>query len=422
MNKVNLFPQPSINKIFKVDSLKQWLPITLILCLAATLYFYQLGTESLWYDELLSIKKTQTQSGLPPNNLTRPFYFMLLYVWMQFGDSIIWLRGLSVIFGLGSIVIIYQLGRRVAGEKEGLIAAFLLTLSPLFINHAQEVRMYTLIAFVSLSGTLALTNALERPTFVSMTSWVVLRFLALLTSPATLTLLLPDIVLIVWQFHNRRRQLFAFGIHLLFIGSSWLPFVAKASQASTQFLKGWVEQYPKPNLILIAAELTHLTVYWPLRHLLGSGISANKLMEQINQESMLDWLTKHLLTSNLLSLSYYMVCTIMLSILLCVSLLGKHQSAKLLWVKVWALLPLASILLISYASSSIWRARYLIFVSPYLLILLAAGFMQVWRWRHRVAILVALTYAIAVSNGLVHYYTTLYRIAGVHLLKCVLFN
>ncbi|NEO44730.1 MAG: hypothetical protein F6K55_11585 [Moorea sp. SIO4A3] len=396
----------------RANWLQKWIPISLILLIATGLYLYQLGTESLWYDELFSINKTQSGISLPPKNLTRPFYFMILYIWMKFSTSTVWLRGLSVIFGLGSVFLIYLLGRRLAGKPVGLIAALLLTLSPLFINHAQEVRMYTLIPFLSLGGTLALAHALENPRFAAINWWAVGRFLALVTTPVSVTLFLPDLVLIGWQFRNQKRRLFAFGIRLLLIGSCWLPLVSAVNDSSTKFLKGWVTQYPKPNMILIVSEVTHLTVFWPLRHLLGSGISANDLMKQLNQKSIMDWLVEHVLTSNIVPLLYYMAYTAMAIGLLAIALLSRHPSTKLWWIKVWALLPAGSILLISYVSSSIWKARYLIFVSPYFLILLAAGLMQVWRWQRRVAVLVTLIYAIAVGSGLVHYYTTLYRVAG----------
>ncbi|NER87304.1 MULTISPECIES: glycosyltransferase family 39 protein [unclassified Moorena] len=396
----------------RANWLEKWMPIGLILLVATGLYIYQLGTESLWYDELFSINKTQSGISLPPKNLTRPFYFMILYIWMQFSTSTVWLRGLSVIFGLGSIFLIYLLGRRLAGKPVGLIAALLLTLSPLFINHAQEVRMYTLIPFLSLGGTLALAHALENPRFAAINWWAVARFLALVTTPVSVTLFLPDMVLIGWQFRNQKRRLFAFGIRLLLIGSCWLPLVSAVNESSTKFLKGWVTQYPKPNIILIISEVTHLTAFWPLRHLLGSGISANDLMKQLNQQSIMEWLVEHVLTSNLVPLLYYMAYTAMAIGLLAIALLSRHPSTKLWWIKVWALLPAGSILLISYVSSSIWKARYLLIVSPYFLILLAAGLMQVWRWQRRVAVLVTLIYAIAVGSGLVHYYTTLYRVAG----------
>lgn len=120
-------------------NVRQWLPIGLILLLAGGLYFWQLGKESLWIDELLSLERARNLNLYVP----RVFYYVTLKFWMIWGNSDAWLRGISVLFGLGSIVLTYQLGRRLRGETEALVAALLLALSPLFIHQAQEVRMYT---------------------------------------------------------------------------------------------------------------------------------------------------------------------------------------------------------------------------------------------------------------------------------------
>ena len=45
-------------------------------------------------------------------------------------------------------------------------------------------------------------------------------------------------------------------------------------------------------------------------------------------------------------------------------------------------------------------------VVPYLLILLAVSFLRVWQGQRRIALAIALVYLIAVSGGLLHYYTT----------------
>ncbi|NET17663.1 MAG: hypothetical protein F6K08_34985, partial [Okeania sp. SIO1H6] len=107
---------------------QQWLPIALILLLATGLYLNQLGTESMWVDELYSINDAKGNISLYG---IRPIYFILLKFWMLFGTSDSWLRSLSVVFGLGSVFLTYQLGCRIAGTTIGLIASLLLTLSPL---------------------------------------------------------------------------------------------------------------------------------------------------------------------------------------------------------------------------------------------------------------------------------------------------
>ena len=116
----------------------RWMPIALILILAAVLYGYQLGGESLSIIESYSIGSAKG----PLNHFNRPLYFWLLRGWMYFGVNDAWLRGLSVVFGVICVGLTYQLGKQLVNRTTGLMAALLLTVSPLAIYFTQEVRFY----------------------------------------------------------------------------------------------------------------------------------------------------------------------------------------------------------------------------------------------------------------------------------------
>lgn len=359
----------------RADWLRQWMPIALILLLATVLYLYQLGTESLWVDELFSIYDART---LERDRISvRPLYYILLRVWMQFGTSDTWLRGLSILFALGSVLLTYQLGRRLAGKTTGLIAALLLVLSPLFINHAQEVRMYALSTFLGLGGTLALTNALDHPTTSSMLLWAGARLLAILTTPLNFLLLLPDIVLSGWRFCHQRRVLLAFGKWLLLICILWLPFAFSLAKATPEFAGGWIAEFPRPSVLDVVHLLTKFT-----RGSFDSPLDA------------IAWFYKQ----------FFKLYAVMWMWLLGVALLNK-QHPRLIWVATWMFLPSVTLFLISQISVNLWVERYLLVLCPYFLILLAVGFTQIWHWRRTVAIVVALVYIVGVGVGLTNYYT-----------------
>lgn len=351
---------------------RQWMPITLILLLAAVLYLYRLGTESLWIDELFSILDAKELKL----NGVRPLYFIFLHFWMLFGTSDGWLRGLGVLFGLGSVFFTYQLGRRVAGST-GIIAAFLLAVSPLFVNHAQEVRMYTLSTFLCLGGTLILTDVLERPNAALIGWWAGLRLLAILTTPLNITLLLPDIVLFGWRFHQQRRVLLAFGKWLLLLGVLCLPTAFATVSATPEFMSDWVAKLPKPGVFHIISTLATFTG-WEFDLPVGAIAPFYKQV-------------------------YFKLYALILLCLLSVALLNK-KNPRLLWIAAWAFLPSAIIFSISRISSSIWVDCYLLFVCPYVLILLAAGFRQIWHWQRSVAIVLALVYALTAGAALTRYY------------------
>ncbi|MEL7035615.1 MAG: glycosyltransferase family 39 protein [Cyanobacteria bacterium J06592_8] len=398
----------SSKSLLKESSLKQWLPISIVMGLAIILRLYQLNTESVLYDEMLSIRDTENFYFSFP--YIRPLYFMILKFWMQFGSSDAWLRSISVIFGTGAIWLTYRLGCRVVGQATGVIAALMMALSPLFINHSQEIRMYGLIKFLSVGGTLALCHFLERPSFVSLGIWTVARIGLLLSNANNVLILLPDTILLAWQYRKQWRWLLISAMSMGLICLAFLPVVIALTSGGSydNYMESTVAEYSKPGLILVLGELTQMTVYWPMRHLLNS----NKVILENNQLSD-DSLLSNLLSTQTLSLLFYAGFTLVLIAVMGMAIFSliadQKRSEKLRWVAAWAILPTACTLILSYISNPIWKPRYLLFVDPYFLILLATGFMVIWHWRRFLALFIAIAYFIAVSGGLNSYYTTLYR-------------
>ena len=359
-----------------------WILITAILCLALVLYLYKIDAKSLWMDELISVADVKDGRGLPPQNLVRPLYYILLSFWMKIGGIMAldgndaWLRSLAVPFGLGSVFLTYLLGRRLFGESEGLIAALLLALSPIAIRHAQEVRMYSLGMCLGVGGTLALAYALEKPKATSINWWAGLRFLAMLTTPLHASLLVSDLVIIGLKFRKQTRVLFAFGLRFLIIGLLWMPSVFASATKSTTFSgEGHVTSRMPPTLADAVRQIGAFT-FWPFR-----GI-------EINPKIM----------------AFYKAFTALSAGFLAAAFLNKAHLEKVLWVAAWALLPLAQFFVFSHVSFSLWLNRYLVGACPYVLLLLAIGFMQIWRRWRSVGGLIVLAYLLAVMGGLTVYY------------------
>lgn len=76
-----------------------------------------------------------------------PLFYFLLHFWMKISAEIWFLRLLSIIFDLGSILLFYLIIRRLAGYRVGLLAFALAAISPLQIYHAQDIRMYAAAQF-----------------------------------------------------------------------------------------------------------------------------------------------------------------------------------------------------------------------------------------------------------------------------------
>lgn len=361
-----------------------WLPISIILAIATVLFTYQLGREGLWIDELFSIRDATVGNifDVYKETSARPLYYVLLNIWMMFGSSDAFLRSLSVIFALISVFLIYRLGRRLDGESTGLTAAALLTLSPLFINHAQEVRMYALSVCISLAGTVFLTEALlthpeQSPSQKTIGSWALFRLLAIYTVPLNITLLLPDALIILWRFRKRTDVLLNFG--------AWL---------------GLVVLLGAPSILTVSGDATP-----------GSGYAKSRAqyLEPPGLKNLIYPLKFWMVPPQVVRLAksthwFYKLFTLLVAGVIGAGLIRKHKSPALVWTAAWLVLPLIPIIVYSHIGAQIWEPRYVLFVCPYLFLLIAAGFSRLWQqWRPAAATMGAI-YLFAMVWAIHHYY------------------
>jgi len=350
---------------------------------AAALFMFRLGDEGFWIDELFSIRDAdQSLIDVYQSTQFRPLYYLLLSGWMRLGSGDAWLRSLSVIFAVIAVFLIYRLGRRIAGETEGLIAAALLSTSPLFVNHAQEVRMYALSLCMGLAGTLFLADALlsdrtQQPKQKTIAGWALFRLLAIYTVPLNLMLLIPDGLLILLRFRQERRVLIKFAGWLTLLLVLWLPAIATLLgdiQPSSDYAQERTQFAEAPGLKNLIYPLKFWMV-WPFvtRH---------------------GWVTHNL----------YKFFTPVIAGLIGAGLLYKRKLPSLPWACAWLVLPLIPIIVFSLVSARIWEPRYVLFVSPYLFILIAAGFARIWRDWKGAAIVLTVVYVLLVGGALGDYY------------------
>lgn len=113
-----------------------------IIVLALVLRMIYLGSKSLWLDEAANLLMAE-QSFFSWTNTLPPFYFAFLHFWLAFGKSEVILRFPSVILGVLSVYIIFRIGTILYGEKEGLISAFLLSISQTAIFFSQNALYYS---------------------------------------------------------------------------------------------------------------------------------------------------------------------------------------------------------------------------------------------------------------------------------------
>lgn len=357
----------------------KWLPVSFILAAAAFLYSFRLGYQSLWIDELYSVYDAQNATYFPLQirNTLRPIYYFLLKAWMTLGVSEAWLRALNIPFGLGVVFLTYRLGRHTAGEGVGLAAALMMAFSPRMIDHVQEVRMYALSTFLGLAGTLVLTGIFQRPTVMRMGAWVAARTLVVLVHPINILLLPVDAVLCGLRFFKEKRILILFSGAFWVVGILCAFSIGEMRTVIPHFLnETWVSRLPKPGVVEI---LKLLTVQW---------VSLGKVP---------------------LHFSIYEGYGALVIGLTGIAIVRQWHNPRLWRIALWFLFPVVAIICISHLTSSIWVPRYLLFIFPYAAILLAAGFMEVWRKWRIAAILITAGYFVMLGAGLHKYYTSAHR-------------
>ncbi|MBP1703357.1 MAG: hypothetical protein H6Q38_2464 [Chloroflexi bacterium] len=150
---------------YKIEELAPWLVIIITL-IGGVLRVFALGNKGMWLDETFSVwlanhsvadilQWTATLDQHPP------LYYLLLHYWIALrGNTPYNARLLSVLFGAGTIPVIYLIGKRISGVVVGLAAAVFLALSPFNIFYAQETRMYTFLMFNAAVAIYALVRLL----------------------------------------------------------------------------------------------------------------------------------------------------------------------------------------------------------------------------------------------------------------------
>ncbi len=143
VSRTNPFPIKSLDS--------RYARIVAILLLAFALRLIVIETRPLWYDDAFSVLLAERgpaaiASGTAADTMP-PGYYLLLSAWMNFvGQTPLAMRMLPVSLSLLGLAFVYVIAKRAFGRRAAEWAIFLVALMPFQIYHAQELRMYTLLA------------------------------------------------------------------------------------------------------------------------------------------------------------------------------------------------------------------------------------------------------------------------------------
>ena len=341
-----------------------------------------LGTYGLFGDEIYSILVANGKGDpeLIAFDSIRPVYFFLLNLWMNVGTSEEWLRLFSVIFGTVNIALTYYLAQLVAGKKVGLVSAVLMALSPMEVHYSQLVRMYTLGSFFALLGGIALIKCFqtERKSFVFM--WAGIRTLMVWTLPLTAVLLGVDIFLSLLK-ERKNKQIPIVFVSFAVVLALYLCFAWKMPQltASSSYDE-WRYGLPTPQIADALMMLVNFTsTALPIQECSGP------------------------VEGGLLASIYSLVVLFLIGL----SFIPALNQRWLIWCTGWAVVPIVLAWGASQFTASFVITRYLMFAAPFTFIILAAGWIEIWKQvkLRFLCVLTAVLYSIIMLMNLSHLYT-----------------
>ena len=136
--------------------------------LAAFLRMHALTAKSFWLDEGISIDIArlpwpQFLHVMWSGEANMALYYLVLRFWLTFGSSEGFVRGLSVLFSVATVPVVFFLGARLLSRRVGLLAALLLAINAYHIRYAQETRSYAMVVFFAVLATWLLAKNLQEP-------------------------------------------------------------------------------------------------------------------------------------------------------------------------------------------------------------------------------------------------------------------
>lgn len=228
----------------------------LAICLAFALRLFRLSHQELRGDEafdaLFSVQPVSEIVGqLQTTQPYPPLFHVGLHYWLALaGQSEITQRLPALVSGVLLVPLVYQLASLTLGQATALIAALLAAVNPFYIWHAQDGRMYTVLAMLSAASVwLGLHLLKNRATIWTGLAYWAVTVLALLTHYFAWWLLLAEnlaAALMIWRRDRKRRkgrQQSRLVRWLAWQGAvvlSLLPWLVAASDLLTAHTSGWI--------------------------------------------------------------------------------------------------------------------------------------------------------------------------------------
>lgn len=238
-----------------------WIPLLLIVGVAAALRFATIATQSFWLDEAVTADLMHRSFGsmlsaIWDGESSPPLYYALAWVWTQlFGAGEAGLRSLSALIGVATVPVAWAIGARLSERQSaGLLAAALAAVNPLLVWYGQEGRAYALLVLLASVSLLLMLRAADSPSRGRVVAWGVVCGLALATHYFAIYVVAAQVAWLLWQ--RPPARLIAAGLAPIALAGAALAPLALHQRGNdlASFIRGEalttrVAQIPKQWLI-----------------------------------------------------------------------------------------------------------------------------------------------------------------------------
>ncbi len=212
--------------------------------LAAAVATFGLGRNPLWHDEVFTAVVSTRPMSLLLTILAKregnmPLYYLLMHGWVQGGTDVAWLRLPSALAAAAAVPVTALVARRAFNDRVAVAAALLLALNAFSLTYARQARTYAFTMLLVAATTLLLLRAVESRSRRSWSAYGLLSLVAIGAQPLVAGLMLIAQSLSLALVPRDRLQLRLAGTVLgaLFaVCGSLALYISRVQSATTNYI------------------------------------------------------------------------------------------------------------------------------------------------------------------------------------------
>jgi len=227
------------------------LAIAFLTFLAARLW--HLSATCLWFDEVFSVHAARHSWAemfkfVAADIIHPPLFYAVLKIWIGIGgESLVWLRLLSVLLAVASIAPFYLLCRELnLKPKERNLAFTLIAVSGFLIKYTQEVRMYSLLLLLSVNAIWLFVRFVRNSRPRALAALTVCNLLLVYTHYYGWLLVFAQACVVLISYRKSFRRFMLSAAVLIFTYVPWIYAVATFREPVRGLAQniGWIK---RPN-------------------------------------------------------------------------------------------------------------------------------------------------------------------------------